>query len=196
MDPARHNALILALKKGEKSAYKEIYDDFFGVMYHLSYQYLHDELMAEEIVQDTFLKLWEIRKTLNERFNVRNYLYTLTKNSCLNCLRNQRIAMKHQKNILYLEVQYNEMALEKLGSYLEYDELLQRVDQTISMLPEEIKSTFLLSRDEGFSYKKIAEIQSVSVKTIEARISKVLKILRLELRDYLTILWLFFSFYF
>jgi RNA polymerase sigma-70 factor, ECF subfamily len=66
MDPARHNALILALKKGEKSAYKEIYDDFFGVMYHLSYQYLHDELIAEEIVQDTFLKLWEIRKSINE----------------------------------------------------------------------------------------------------------------------------------
>jgi RNA polymerase sigma-70 factor, ECF subfamily len=88
------------------------------------------------------------------------------------------------------------MALEKLGSYLEYDELIQRVDQTISMLPEELKSTFLLSREEGFSYKKIAEIQLVSVKTIEARISKVLKILRLELRDYLTILWLFFSFHF
>ena len=196
MDPARYIALILSLKKGEKSAYKEIYDDFFGVMYRLSFQYLHDELIAEEIVQDTFLRLWEIRNTLNEQFNIRNYLYTLTKNSCLNCLRNQRIALRHQKNIQYLEVQYNEMALEKLGSYIEYDELIQRVDRTISLLPEELKSTFLLSRDEGLPYKKIAVIQSVSVKTIEARISKVLKILRLELKDYLTILWLYFSFHF
>ena len=196
MDPARYIALILSLKKGEKSAYKEIYDDFFGVMYRLSFQYLHDELIAEEIVQDTFLRLWEIRNTLNEQFNIRNYLYTLTKNSCLNCLRNQRIALRHQKNIQYLEVQYNEMSLEKLGSYIEYDELIQRVDRTISLLPEELKSTFLLSRDEGLPYKKIAVIQSVSVKTIEARISKVLKILRLELKDYLTILWLYFSFHF
>ena len=196
MDPARYIALILYLKKGEKSAYKEIYDDFFGVMYRLSFQYLHDELIAEEIVQDTFLRLWEIRNTLNEQFNIRNYLYTLTKNSCLNCLRNQRIALRHQKNIQYLEVQYNEMALEKLGSYIEYDELIQRIDRTISLLPEELKSTFLLSRDEGLPYKKIAVIQSVSVKTIEARISKVLKILRLELKDYLTILWLYFSFHF
>ena len=196
MDPARYIALILSLKKGEKSAYKEIYDDFFGVMYRLSFQYLHDELIAEEIVQDTFLRLWEIRNTLNEQFNIRNYLYTLTKNSCLNCLRNQRIALRHQKNIQYLEVQYNEMALEKLGSYIEYDELIQRIDRTISLLPEELKSTFLLSRDEGLPYKKIAVIQSVSVKTIEARISKVLKILRLELKDYLTILWLYFSFHF
>lgn len=193
MDPARYTALILSLKKGEKSAYKEIYDDFFGMLYHLSCQYLHDELIAEEIVQDTFLKLWEIRKTLNEQFNIRNYLYTLTKNNCLNCLRNQKIALKHQKSLLYFEIQYNEMALERLGSYIEYEELIQRVDRTISSLPEELKGTFLLSRDEELSYKKIAAIQSVSVKTIEARISKVLKILRLELKDYLTILLLFFA---
>jgi RNA polymerase sigma-70 factor (ECF subfamily) len=71
---------ITALRKGDKKAYEEIYTEFFGVLYHLSIQYLHHEKLAEEIVQDTFMKLWEIRETLNEQINIRNFLYTITKN--------------------------------------------------------------------------------------------------------------------
>jgi len=88
MDPAKLNELILALRNGEKYAYLEVYNDFYGVMYHLSLQYLHDAKISEEIVQDTFVKLWEIKETLNEQFNLRNFLYTITKNNCLNYLRN------------------------------------------------------------------------------------------------------------
>ena len=126
MDPAKQNELIFALRRGEKYAYLEVYNDFYGVMYHLSIQYLHDNRLAEEIVQDTFVKLWEIRETLNEQFNLRNFLYTITKNNCLNYLRNQKIVLKHQENLKYLEMQFNYEALEKLGNYVEFEELRQK----------------------------------------------------------------------
>ena len=90
---------IAALRKGEKHAFEEIYNDFFGVLYHLCNQYLHDERVAEEMVQDTFMKLWEIRQTLNDQVNLRNFLYTITKNNCLNYLRNQKISLKYQDNV-------------------------------------------------------------------------------------------------
>ena len=67
------------------------------------------------MVQDTFMKLWEIRETLNDQFNIRNFLYTITKNNCLNYLRNQKTALKHQESIKYLEMQFNYEALEKTG---------------------------------------------------------------------------------
>jgi len=187
MDQTKLNELTSSLRKGEKKAYQEIYNDFFGVMYHLSLQYLHDENLSEEIVQDTFLKLWEIRETLNEQFNIRNYIYTLTKNNCLNYLRNQKIALVHQRNIKYLETQYNYMALEKLGNFIEFEELSSKIDQAIEMLPDDLRSTFILSRIEEFHYKEIADKQSVSVKTIEARISKALRILRHELKEYIPV---------
>jgi RNA polymerase sigma-70 factor, ECF subfamily len=181
---------IAALRKGEKKAYEEIYSEFFGVLYHLCLQYLHQEKVAEEIVQDTFLKLWEIRETLNEQINIRSFLYTITKNNCLNHLRNQKISLKHQENMKYLEMQFNYEALEKLGNYIQFEELRNKIDEAISKLPSEIIETFKLSRFEEFSYKEIAEQQGISIKTVEARISKALRILRIELKDYLTLIYL------
>ena len=119
---------IPALRKGEKKAYEEVYNEFFGVLYHLCLQYLHHEKVAEELVQDTFLKLWEIRGTLNEQINIRNFLYTITKNNCLNYLRNQKISLRHQENIKYLEMQFNYDALEKLGNYIQFEELRNKID--------------------------------------------------------------------
>ena len=190
MDSTKLCSLVLSLQKGEKSAYEEIYNDFFGVIYHLSLQYLHNEKISEEIVQDSFMKLWEIRDTLNEQFNIRNFLYTITKNNCLNYLRNQKIALRHQENIKYLEMQFNYEALEKLGNYLEFEALREKIDQAIAALPEEIRETFLLSRFDGLHYKEIAEKQSISIKTVEARMTKALRTLRLELKDYLSVIYL------
>jgi len=185
---------MLSLRKGEKFAFEEIYSDFFGVMYHLSLQYLRDEKISEEIVQDTFMKLWEIRESLDDRFNIRSFLYTITKNNCLNYLRNQKIAFRHQENLRYLEMQFNYEALDKLGSYIEFEELRAKIDQAICSLPDDLRATFELSRFEEMSYKDIAEKQSVSIKTVEARMTKSLKILRHELRDYLTIICMITNF--
>jgi RNA polymerase sigma-70 factor, ECF subfamily len=188
MCPAKLNTNISSLQKGEKSAFEEIYNDFFGVIYNLSFQYLKDEKISEEIVQDTFLKLWEIRATINEEFNIRNFLYTITKNNCLNYLRNQKIILRHQANIKYLEMQFNYEALNKLGSYVEFEELRTKIDRAIAALPEDLRETFLLSRFDELPYKGIAEKQAISVKTVEARMTKSLKILRHELREYFAII--------
>ena len=185
----------MSLQKGEKLAFEEIYHDFFGVMYHLSHQYLHNVSVSEEIVQDTFIKLWEIKETLNDQFNIRNFLYTVTKNNCLNYLRNQKIALKHQENIKYLEIQFNYEALEKLGSYIEFEELRAKIDSAIAALPDDLRETFLLSRYDELQYKEIAEKQAVSVKTVEARITKALRILRHELKDYVTLICLITNFF-
>ncbi|OFX62376.1 MAG: hypothetical protein A2066_12320 [Bacteroidetes bacterium GWB2_41_8] len=179
-----------ALRKGQKKAYEAVYNEFFGVLYHLSLNYLNDEKVSEEIVQDTFMKLWEIRETLNDQINIRNFLYTITKNNCLNYLRNQKISLKHQENVKYMEMQFNYEALEKLGNYIQFEELRSKIDEAISKLPAELIETFRMSRFEELSYREIAEQQSISIKTVEARISKALRILRVELKDYLTIIYL------
>ena len=181
---------ISSLRKGDKKAFEEIYNEFFGVHYHLCLQYLHDEKAAEEIVQDTFLKLWEIKETLNEQINIRSFLYTITKNNCLNYLRNQKISMKHIENIKYMEMQFNFEALEKLGNYIQFEELRDKIEEAIGALPEELGETFRLSRFEELSYKEIAEKQSISIKTVEARISKALRILRVEMKDFLPLICL------
>ncbi len=184
---------ITSLKKGDKKAFEEIYNEFFGVHYHLCLQYIHNEKAAEEIVQDTFLKLWEIRNTLNDQINIRSFLYTITKNNCLNYLRNQKISMKHIENMKYMEMQFNYEALEKLGNYIQFEELRSKIEEAIAQLPAELVETFQLSRFEELSYKEIAEKQNISIKTVEARISKALRILRVELKDFLPMICLISS---
>ena len=181
---------IFLLRKGEKRAYEAIYNEFFGVLYHLCLQYLHNEKVSEDIVQDSFLKLWEIRETLDDRINIRNFLYTITKNNCLNYLRNQKISMKHQESLKYLEIRFNYEALEKLGDYIQFEELRNKMEDAISKLPVEVIETFKMSRFEELSYREIAGQQGISIKTVEARISKALRILRTELKDYLPLIWL------
>ena len=181
---------IPLLRKGDKKAYEAVYDEFFGVLYHLCLNYLHDDKVSEELVQDTFMKLWEIRETLNDQINIRNFLYTITKNNCLNYLRNQKISLKHQENMKYLEMQFNYEALEKLGNYVQFEELREKIDEAISKLPAEVIETFKLSRFEELSYREIADRQGISVKTVEARISKALRILPVELKDYLPVVYL------
>jgi len=181
---------IPSLRNGEKKAYEEVYNEFFGVLYHLCLQYLHDEKVAEEIVQDTFMKLWEIRDDLNDQFNVKSFLYTVAKNNSLNYLRNQKVSMKHLENLKYLEMQFNYEALERLGNYIRFEELRNKIEESIANLPPEIIETFRLSRFEELSYRDIANRQDISVKTVEARISKALRILRVELKDYLPLIYL------
>jgi RNA polymerase sigma-70 factor, ECF subfamily len=185
---------IVSLRKGDKKAYEEIYYEFYGILYHLSFNYLRNEEIAEEIVQDTFMKLWEIKETLNDQINIKNFLYTIAKNNCLNHLRNQKITLKHYENLKYLEMQFNFEALKNLGDYIQFEELYTQIDKAISKLPEEIIETFKLSRFADLSYKEISEKQGISIKTVEARISKALKFLRIELKDYLYIISTFSNF--
>ena len=108
----------------------------------------------------------------------------------MNYLRNQKIALKHQENIKYLEMQFNYEALERLGSFIEFEELRTKIEKALAALPDNLRETFLLSRFEEIPYKEIARKQSISIKTVEAHMTKALKILRHELKDYLTVIYL------
>lgn len=184
-------SLIHKIQTGDKDTFKKVYLEYFDVLYNLCVQYIRNERVAEEIVQDSFTKLWEIRQTLDDETNLRNFLYTITKNKALNYLRNQQTILKYQKNAKYLEMQFNYESLGKLGdTALQFEELKDMVNTAIDNLPEDIKKAFLLSRFQDKKYREIADELNVSQKTVEVRISKALTILRKELKEYLPLIYL------
>jgi len=185
----KKNYSLSSLRKGDKKAFESIYNEFYDMIYYLCIQYLQDKKVSEDISQNTFLKLWEVRENLGEDDNIRNFLYTITKNNCLNYLRNQKIVLKYKNYIGYQETMFNYESMIKLGDYLEYTELKEKIDDIINKFPEEIRQTFLLSRHTDLKYKEIADKQNISVKTVEARISKALRILRENLKDFLPVIW-------
>ena len=181
---------IEEIRRGDKKAFERVYHEFFDVLFYLCIQYLEKEQLAEEVVQDTFMKLWEVRESLPDGTNIKNFLYTITKNNCLNLLRNEKIVLKHQQNLRYLEMKMNYEALDSLGDQvIEYDELQNKIQSAISNLPDDIRKVFIMNRFEDLKYKEIAEQLNISIKTVEARISRALVILRKELKDYLYLIY-------
>jgi RNA polymerase sigma-70 factor (ECF subfamily) len=155
----------------------------------LSLHYLEDEDEAKEVVQDAFVKLWEIRNDLNLESNLRNFLFTLVKNSCLNTLKRRQILFKHHENIKWMEMHYQYESLVRIGDdYMEFKELRAKIDLAIQHLPEHCRVVFELSRFEELKNREIAEKLGVTQKTVEAHLTKALKILRNDLKDYLPII--------
>ncbi len=176
---------ISLLREGDKAAFEAVYHEFFGVLYSLSSQYIFKPEDAEEMVQEAFLKLWEVRSRLNEDSNIKNFLYTITKNNCLNFIRNEQITSSHLKRY-YDELQYNYEALYLLeDDYLRIEELKLKIDEAIDSLPTKWKNIFRMSREEDLRYKDISQRLGISEKTVEASITKALKKLREELKEYL-----------
>ena len=182
---------IAKLKAGDRGEYEKIFYEFYDVLFSLAKQYLLNEADAEEIVQDAYMKLWEVRLTMNEQSNIKNFLYTLVKNNCLNQIRNKQNAARLISNYQYFELKYNYEALEKVGeNFLDFQELKDKIDQAILELPDDLRIVFEMNRFRDMRYKDIASELDLSEKAVEARMTKALKILRSELKDYLPIIYL------
>jgi RNA polymerase sigma-70 factor, ECF subfamily len=180
---------ILQLGKDDKNSFKIIFNDLYQPLCHLSQHYLEDQDEAKGVVQEAFVKLWEIRHELTPNSNLRNFLFTLVKNNCLNILNRRQILLKHHEKIRWMEMRYQYESLNRLGdNYLEFNELKEKIDLAVRNLPEHCRVVFEMSRFEDLRNREIAEKLGVTQKTVEAHLTKALKILRNDLKDYLPVI--------
>lgn len=176
----------------EKNDFQEVFRTHFQPLFHLSLNYLEDEVEAKSVVQDAFIKLWEIRNKLNVDSNLRNFLYTLVKHSCLNILKRRQILLKHHEKIRSMELKHQYESLQSAGEdLLEFNELNDRLDKAIKNLPEQRRVIFEMSRFEDLKNREIADKLNVSVKTVEAHLTKALRILCAEFKDLLPLIVFF-----
>ena len=179
MDITEDKELYINLKKGDEHAFKALFQKYYSAMCHFAHQLLHDREMAEEIVQDLFVRLWEKRETLNIETSVRHYLFIAVRNQCLNQIQHQKIRKQYASRIM--ESSHQEIDTEQY--YMEVD-LINRIEKSIGSLPPKRQEIFRLSREHGLKYKKIAEELNISVKTVEAQMGLALKYLRDELKEF------------
>lgn len=133
---------------------------------------------AEEIVQQVFVNLWKHRHEMEADKSIRSYLYTSVKNRCLNHLRDHK---KHRSHYLDIELEL-EIPVRDHDRLSEKD-LEQQLQQALDKLPEKCREVFMLCRFQDMKYKEVAQQLNISPKTVEAQMSKALKILREELKD-------------
>jgi RNA polymerase sigma-70 factor (ECF subfamily) len=181
------------IREGNKNEFERLYNDFFDVLYAISMQYTADRTDAEGIVQDVFTKLWLGRTNLLPATNIRNYLYTLTKNLCLNHLRNKKRKFQITNPVFATEIDYSIESLNSIGDNIfEFEELKEKIELAIEKLPTELKTVFSMSRFDELKNREIADKLAISEKTVEGRMTKALKFLRTELKEYSAIFLLYF----
>lgn len=173
------------IRKGNRNEFGRVYSEYFDMLFNLANQYLMDQDEAYGIVQDSFIKLWENKRKLKKNSNLKNYLYTVVKNQCLNLLRERKNQVFLSNGVADLESEYNYEALTEFADNAEdYEKMREEMHAAIEALPEDLKVVFKMNRFEGMRYKDIAQQFNLSQKAIEARMSKALKLIRERLQEY------------
>ena len=131
---------------------------------------------AEEIVQELFYLLWKDRTSLKIVLSVKSYLYGAVRNQSLQYLEHLQVRKRYYQKMTaeMTEISPHDSPQE----ILEYKELEQRIEHALEHLPQRQREIFRMNRFEGKKYEQIANEMSLSVKTIEAEISKALRVLR------------------
>jgi RNA polymerase sigma-70 factor, ECF subfamily len=147
-------------------------------------KYVKDFETAKEIVQDSFLSLWEKRETIDMERPVKSYLTMVIHNKCTNYLRDNR---KFDQYILNIENLVDVPEYDDADSMVE-DELSDNIDSAIADLPEKCREVFVMSRYENLKYQEIADKLQISVKTVETQMSKALQHMRIRLAEYISVI--------
>jgi len=175
--------LLTLLNEGNEGAYKQLFIKFYSPLVEYASQYISDK-DAEELVQELMVYIWENREHLAIEGSLKGYLFTATKHRCLNAIKKNQY---HQRvhSLIYEKIKDQ---FEDPDYYL-INELAEKIEKAISELPDNYRETFTLSRFGDRTNVQIAQELTISVKTVEYRISQSLKILRVKLKDYLPLLF-------
>ena len=178
------NLIIKQLQDGNEKVFEQIVREYWPRMFKFALIYTQNNETSQELVQDTFLVLWNNRAVLNDNTNLITYLMVVLRNKCLNLLEQTRIRQ------LYIEEIDDETIYQRANLYVLQDEASQivesedlhkAIERTLSKLPEKTREVFMLSRYDGLKNQQIAETKNISQKTVEYHISKALQILKEEL---------------
>jgi RNA polymerase sigma-70 factor (family 1) len=173
--------LISKLKSGSKDAFSVIFITYYKDLVLFATNFTHEIDTAEEIVQDTFLKIWEDHEAINIKVSIKSYLLKAVQNRCIDWFRHVKIQQKFENETLINSINYEF----NTDNYLINSEIEGLIRDALNKLPAEISQAYRMHRYEGLKYQEISERLNVSVRTVEVRIGKALSSLRDELREYL-----------
>jgi RNA polymerase sigma-70 factor (ECF subfamily) len=175
----------------DEKSFKELFQQYYTVCKDYARFYTNDAQIAEDIVQDVFLKMWQNRETLNIETSSKGYLIRSIHNACIQFLRHQKITERYSEEQRYkLEesILMNRLFFEDGLSKLFQSDINEIVNQSIAKLPVKTRTIFRLSRNEFKKNSVIALEMDLSEKSVEYHISKALESLRINLKDYLPLM--------
>ena len=173
--------LTKKVKLGEQVAFELLFKLHHAQLCNFAHIYVRAMDIADEIVQETFITIWEIRATLNPNQSLKALLFRNVHNNCINYIK--KVKVNNGLSEAYMnEMKYRMKILEQdTGSYFDKladDELEIRIKKAIDELPAQCKEIFLLFRFNEMNYQQIADKQRISVNAVKTQLSRAMQKLR------------------
>lgn len=173
--------IVALLAKRDEQVFEQVFKTHFKNLHAYAFTIVKDEMVAEEIVQDVFYKIWERPEKLSIGSSVAAYLYRAVHNESLNHLKHLKVRSKYQLHAVHQMKNETDSASKKI----QLKELESKLCRALQELPEQCRTVFQLSRFEELKYREIADKLNISIKTVENQMGKALKLLRMKLIDFL-----------
>lgn len=177
--------LLISIRNGDQRAFAILFERHWKRLYRAALRNIDDRDVAEDIIQDCFISLWE-KSASREIENVGAYLYQSVRYKCFMHIRSGTISKKHLDRINSVATPQN-----PIEEFIDERELQAVLDHSMATLPDKCREIFYLSRFELLPNKKIAEQLHISPKTVENQITKALRILRVSVDKMISIILMF-----
>ena len=175
-----------SLKKGDPSAFKDVFRLLYPRLKGYCKLFITDDNKVEDLIQETFIALWEKRNSIKPDRSIESYLFVILRNNCLNYLRNEKL----EKNTSFVNIEevselqylYQIDLLGKEEKSLE-EQLVESFQEAVDELPDKMRQVFTLCKIEGRKQKEVAKEMGISIKMVEKHIAKAKEQIRKKLVD-------------
>jgi RNA polymerase sigma-70 factor (ECF subfamily) len=189
--PVQYDEFFLSrFKSGDELAFEMVFKANYNRIVGFCNQFIKDKDKSQSLAQEAFIKLWLNRSEIESVNGIYSFLYTSAKTDCLNYIRHNKVIFNYQNKIL--QVKESQLNHEILNSFdfdqMELTELEKMINNSISELPEKCRLVFTMSRIDCKKNSEIAAELDISIKSVEANITRALKSLRIRLSEYLPVI--------
>jgi RNA polymerase sigma-70 factor (family 1) len=168
--------LVALIAENNNRAFRALYDRYWDRMLIRAYTLLQSHDLAEEVVQDAFISFWKRRHTITLKYSFHTYIASVVKYEVMT-----KLAARAKQPAYMEDITFANPADHSTQQWLDFDELKARYENTMHSLPDKCRLVFKLSREEGLTAKQISDTLNISHKTVEAHITKAIKVLRVSL---------------
>ncbi|MFA6245332.1 MAG: RNA polymerase sigma-70 factor [Mucilaginibacter sp.] len=166
------------LKVSDHSAFNEIYERYFYLVFTHAYKKLRDEEQAKDVVQDVFATLWFKRETNLPAINLAGYLFTAVRNKIFDLFAHEKVTTKYFDSLSnYLESHSGEVTDHRIRE----KQLEAYIERSVQQLPPKMKLIFEMSRKENLSHKDIAQQLGTSENNVSKQLNNALRVLKTKL---------------
>ncbi len=191
-------SVFLRFKRGDEIAFQYYFDKYYNNIVGFCMQFLYDEDKSKSMAQEAFINLWINKEKIIKDTGIPAFLFTSAKSNCLNQIRHNNIVLKYKTQ--KLQEKENQLNIEVLNALhfdsMDLSELEVIIERAIQELPERCRQVFIKRRRENKKNREIAKELDISIKAVEANITRANKELKLKLAHYapLILLFVFYQF--